>query len=82
MREGKGSRQAQHSKESKLWLGQCHCKPLLPALKPGQVVVMASLWAHKGSNTRELIETQGCELLFLSPYLPNLNPIEEAFGKP
>src|SRR5829696_6347781 len=54
---------------------------LLPALKPGQVVVMDNLSAHKGSNIRELIEAQGCKLLFLPPYSPDLNPIEEAFAK-
>ena len=54
---------------------------LLPALKPGQVVVMDNLSAHKGSKIRELIEAQGCELLFLPPYSPDLNPIEEAFAK-
>ena len=54
---------------------------LLPALKPGQVVVMDNLSAHKGSKIRELIEGRGCELLFLPPYSPDLNPIEEAFAK-
>jgi transposase len=54
---------------------------LLPALKPGQVVVMDNLSAHKGSKVRELIEARGCELLFLPPYSPDLNPIEEAFAK-
>jgi transposase len=54
---------------------------LLPALKPGQVVVMDNLSAHKGSKIRELIEARGCELLFLPPYSPDLNPIEEAFAK-
>ncbi len=49
---------------------------LLPALKPGQVVVMDNLSAHKGSKVRELIEARGCELLFLPPYSPDLNPIE------
>jgi len=54
---------------------------LSTALKPGQVVVMDNLAAHKGSKIRELIEAQGCELLFLPPYSPDLNPIEEAFAK-
>ena len=54
---------------------------LSTALKPGQVVVMDNLSAHKGSKIRELIEAQGCELLFLPPYSPDLNPIEEAFAK-
>jgi transposase len=54
---------------------------LSTTLKPGQVVVMDNLSAHKGSKIRELIEAQGCELLFLPPYSPDLNPIEEAFAK-
>jgi transposase len=37
--------------------------------------------AHKGSRLRELIESQGCELLYLPPYSPDLNPIEQAFSK-
>jgi transposase len=36
---------------------------------------------HKGERVRELIEERGCELLFLAPYSPDLNPIEEAFSK-
>ena len=37
--------------------------------------------AHKGEEVRESIEARGCELLFLPPYSPDLNPIEEAFSK-
>ncbi len=51
------------------------------SLRPGQVVVMDNLSAHKGEEVRELIEGQGCEVLFLPPYSPDLNPIEEAFSK-
>ena len=54
---------------------------LVPSLKAGQVVVMANLSSHKGSRVRELIEGRGCELLYLPPYSPDLNPIEEAFAK-
>jgi transposase len=54
---------------------------LAPALRPGQVVVMDNLAAHKGERVRELIEGRGCELLYLPPYSPDLNPIEEAFAK-
>ena len=54
---------------------------LAPALRPGQVVVMDNLSAHKGHKVRELIEARGCEPLFLPPYSPDLNPIEEAFSK-
>ena len=54
---------------------------LSTTLKPGHVVMLDNLSAHKGSKIRELIEAQGCELLFLPPYSPDLNPIEEAFAK-
>lgn len=50
-------------------------------MRPGQVVVMDNLSAHKGEEVRELIEARSCELLFLPPYSPELNPIEEAFSK-
>jgi transposase len=50
-------------------------------LCPGQIVVMDNLSAHKGERVRELIEARGCELLYLPPYSPDLNPIEEAFAK-
>src|SRR5215216_6587524 len=54
---------------------------LAPELKPGQIVVMDNLSSHKGSRVRELIEERGCTLLYLPPYSPDLNPIEEAFAK-
>ena len=54
---------------------------LVPALRAGQVVVMDNLSSHKGSHVRQLIEGRGCELLYLPPYSPDLNPIEEAFSK-
>jgi transposase len=56
-------------------------KVLLPGLQRGQIVVMDNLAAHKGDRLRELIESAGCELLYLPPYSPDLNPIEEAFSK-
>ena len=56
-------------------------KVLAPALTPGQIVVMYNLSAHKGPRVRELIEGRGCELIYLPPYSPDLNPIEEAFAK-
>jgi transposase len=50
---------------------------LLPTLKRGQVVVvMDNLSAHKGERIRELIEGEGCELIYLPPYSPEFNPIE------
>jgi transposase len=54
---------------------------LAPELRKGQVVVMDNLTAHKGERVKELIEEQGCELIYLPPYSPDLNPIEEAFSK-
>jgi transposase len=54
---------------------------LQPTLRRGQVVVMDNLTAHKGERVRELIEDQGCELMYLPPYSPDFNPIEEAFSK-
>ena len=54
---------------------------LCPTLKEGQVVVMDNLSAHKGERVRELIEGKGCELLYLPPYSPDFNPIEQAFSK-
>jgi transposase len=56
-------------------------KVLLPSLQCRQLVVMDNLSAHKGERIRELVESAGCELLYLPPYSPNLNPIEEAFSK-
>jgi transposase len=54
---------------------------LAASLRRGQIVVMDNLSAHKGERIKELIEERGCELLYLPPYSPDLNPIEEAFGK-
>jgi len=54
---------------------------LAPKLKRGQIVVMDNLSVHKSKVARELIEDAGCELLFLPPYSPDYNPIEEAFSK-
>jgi transposase len=42
---------------------------------------MDNLTAHKAQRIKELIEQRGCELLYLPPYSPDLNPIEEAFSK-
>jgi transposase len=54
---------------------------LYPALKPGDVVVMDNLSAHKAPAVREWIEKAGAELLYLPPYSPDLNPIEKAWAK-
>ena len=42
---------------------------------------MDNLSSHKGSRVRQLIEGRGCELMYLPPYSPDLNPIEQAFAK-
>jgi hypothetical protein len=49
---------------------------LLPTLEEGQVVVMDNLSSHKGQRVRKLIEGEGCELIYLPSYSPELNPIE------
>ena len=53
---------------------------LAPSLEGGQVVVMDNLTAHKGERVKELIQERDCELLYLPPYSPDFNPIEEAFS--
>jgi len=52
-------------------------KVLVPSLRAGQIVVMdnLSLSAHKPRKVRQLIEERGCELIYLPPYSPDLNPI-------
>jgi transposase len=54
---------------------------LCPVLKPGDVVVMDNLSAHKAPAVREWIEKAGAEVLYLPPYSPDLNPIEKAWAK-
>jgi transposase len=54
---------------------------LAPSLSPGQVVVMDNLSSHKGGKVREIVEGCGCELLYLPPYSPDFDPIEQAFSK-
>ncbi len=54
---------------------------LAPSLRPGQVVVMDNLSAHRPKRVRDLIEGRGCELVYLPAYSPDFNPIEEAFSK-
>lgn len=54
---------------------------LLPELQPGDVVVLDNVGAHKVPEVQRLIEEAGARLLFLPPYSPDLNPIEEAWSK-
>jgi transposase len=54
---------------------------LAPRLRPGQVVVLDNLSAHKAASIREALAARGCDLLFLPPYSPDFTPIEQAFSK-
>src|SRR5262245_25512274 len=54
---------------------------LVPALRPGDVVVLDNLAAHKPPEVRAAIERAGARLQFLPPYSPDFNPIEQAFAK-
>jgi transposase len=54
---------------------------LVLGLKPGDFVIMDNLPSHKGNQVREAIEAAGAFLLYLPPYSPDLNPIENAFSK-
>ena len=54
---------------------------LVPELKPGDIVVMDNLGSHKGVAVRAAIEAAGASLLYLPPYSPDFNPIENAFAK-
>jgi transposase len=54
---------------------------LVPTLKPGDVVVLDNLSAHKVPGIREAIEAARARLLYLPPYSPDFNPIEQLFAK-
>ena len=54
---------------------------LAPTLAPGDIVVMDNLSSHKRPAVRAAIRTRGARLLFLPPYSPDLNPIEQVFAK-
>jgi transposase len=54
---------------------------LVPALEPGDIVVMDNLGSHKGKAVRDAIRAAGARLFFLPPYSPDLNPIEQVFAK-
>jgi transposase len=54
---------------------------LIPTLKPGDVVILDNLGSHKGNAVRQAIRDAGARLLFLPPYSPDLNPIEQVFAK-
>ena len=54
---------------------------LAPRLEPGHVVILDNLSAHKVRGVRQLIEDRGAQVLYLPPYSPDLNPIEQAWSK-
>jgi len=54
---------------------------LVPTLRPGDVVIMDNLGSHKGKRVRDAIRRAGAHRLFLPPYSPDLNPIEQVFAK-
>jgi transposase len=56
-------------------------KVLAPTLSPGDVVVLDNLGSHKGKAARAAVRARGAHLIFLPPYSPDLNPIEQMFAK-
>jgi transposase len=54
---------------------------LIPTLEPGDIVVLDNLGSHKGRAVRNAIKAAGAHLMFLPPYSPDLNPIEQVFAK-
>jgi len=54
---------------------------LLPTLRPGQIVVMDNLGAHRARGVQQAIEAAGCTVIFTPPYSPEFNPIEECWSK-
>jgi transposase len=54
---------------------------LVPTLAPGDIVILDNLGSHKGAGVRRAIEAAGAQLLYLPPYSPDLNPIEQVFAK-
>lgn len=54
---------------------------LLPTLRPDEIVIMDNLSSHKAAGVREVIESGGAQLVYLPPYSPDYNPIEQAYSK-
>ena len=54
---------------------------LVPTLRPGDVVVMDNLSSHKVAGVRQALEAVGAQLVYLPPYSPDFNPIEQVFAK-
>lgn len=53
---------------------------LIPETKPGDVLIMDNAAFHKSEETKAIVEEADCELLFLPPYSPDLNPIEKCWA--
>jgi len=68
---------AMNGRAFRAWVEQC----LVPTLRPGDIVIADNLSSHKVSGVREAIEACGATLLYLPPYSPDLNPIEQVFAK-
>jgi len=56
-------------------------KVLAPTLAKGDIVILDNLGSHKGQAPRRAVRQAGAHLLFLPPYSPDLNPIEQLFAK-
>ena len=54
---------------------------LAPVLRPGDVLVLDNLSAHKVGGLREWLAERGVEVLFLPPYSPDFSPVEQAWSK-
>lgn len=54
---------------------------LVPTLRSGDIVILDNLGSHKGKAVRHAIRAAGAKLIFLPPYSPDLNPIEQVFAK-
>ena len=55
-------------------------KILLPSLTPGQTIIMDNAAIHKGGRIKSLLQAHGCNLQYLPPYSPDLNPIEHRWA--
>jgi hypothetical protein len=65
-----------------VWNFLCHVAQFpVPALKPGDLVIMDNRRSHKSATIQTAIRTAGARLIFLLPYGPDLNPIAQAFAK-
>ena len=82
-----GLRQRDHSAMRLRWRHQRRALPRLcradagPTLRPDNIVLLDNLSSHKIAGIAEAIAAQGAQLIYLPPYSPDLNPIEQAFAK-